>query len=149
MCARLPDVISGHQRIVCHSYEAIGCCKHASVYSLDNYTNSEGVQVTRMSFNAVVEPSDMKQTCALLLCASVVSRVSPPGCGFVICCVQVHARLPNLHPGRQGTISHVQVWCDVCFAKAGCTSNYVLTTSERRTTATTQSTACQRVQMAK
>lgn len=64
--------------MVCHSYEAIGCCKHASVYSLDNYTNSEGVQVTRMSFNAVVEPSDMKQTCALLLCASVVSRGSPP-----------------------------------------------------------------------
>ena len=47
----------GHRR-----YEAIGCCKHAAAYSLDNFTDSSGVQVTRMSFNAVVTPADMKLT---------------------------------------------------------------------------------------
>ena len=43
-------------------YEAIGCCKHAAAYSLDNFTNAEGVQVTRLSFDAIVTPEDMTLT---------------------------------------------------------------------------------------
>lgn len=43
-------------------YEAVGCCKHAAAYSLENYTDSSGNQVTRMSFDAIVSPEDFTLT---------------------------------------------------------------------------------------
>jgi len=47
--------------------QAIGCCKHAAAYSLDNFTSSNGTKVTRMEFNAVVSDHDMQLTCVPLL----------------------------------------------------------------------------------